>query len=179
MSITRLMISLFEFGLLVVMSGIIIIVTYRLFIKANPDFDMETEIKKGNVAVGILVATIIISASLILRNGLDAIVSIFRMHISTPDELNITLWKLALLSLGQLVLSMVLALFTISLTLRLFGRFARRIQPGKELEKGNIAIGLILSAVVLVTALYISEGVSALSKALVPQPSMGTIQIMK
>jgi hypothetical protein len=39
--------------------------------------------------------------------------------------------------------------------------------------------GLVLSSVVLVAALYVSEGVSAISKALVPQPSIGRIEIMK
>jgi hypothetical protein len=38
---------------------------------------------------------------------------------------------------------------------------------------------LLLSSVVLVAAFYVGEGVSALSKALVPQPAMGRIQIMK
>ncbi|MDP2866526.1 MAG: DUF350 domain-containing protein, partial [Elusimicrobiota bacterium] len=62
---TRLIVSVFEFFLAVVMSGFIISLTYRVFIKANPDFDMEEEIKKGNAAVGTLVAAILFSASMI------------------------------------------------------------------------------------------------------------------
>ena len=49
---TRLIVSVFEFALAVLMSGFVISLTYRVFIKANPDFDMEAEIKKGNAAVG-------------------------------------------------------------------------------------------------------------------------------
>jgi hypothetical protein len=37
----------------------------------------------------------------------------------------------------------------------------------------------VLGAVVLVAALYVGEGVSAISKALVPQPSIGQIEIMQ
>lgn len=179
MFVTRLLISLFEFALLVVMSGLVIYLTYRLFIRANPDFDMEIEIKKGNIAVGLLMATILFSASMILEKGLAAVTGMMRLHISAPLKSGLPLWQLLLLVLAHLVMSMVLALFTISLTLRLFGRLGRRISPGQELQKGNIAMGLLLSAVVLVAAFYVGEGVSSLSKALVPQPAMGQIQTMK
>jgi uncharacterized membrane protein YjfL (UPF0719 family) len=176
---TRLIVSVFEFILAVIMSGVIISVTYRIFIKANPDFDMEAEIKKGNVAVGTLVGAILFAASMILQNGMGSVVSMFRMNISAPGESSIGMGKLALLSAGHLGLSMLLAVLTISITLRLFGRLVRSLHAGQELQKGNLAVGIVLSAVVLVAALYVGEGVSAISKALVPQPSIGQIEIMK
>jgi len=173
-----LIVSVFEFLLAVLMSGVIISLTYRVFIKANPDFNMEGEIKKGNVAVGTLVAAILFSASMILQKGMGSVVSMFRMHISAPGE-SLGLGKLALLSAAHLGLSMLLAVITISVTLRLFGKLVRSLRAGKELEKGNLAVGILLSSVVLVAALYVGEGVSAISKALVPQPSIGQIEIMK
>jgi hypothetical protein len=42
-----------------------------------------------------------------------------------------------------------------------------------------MAVGILLSSVVLVASMYVGEGVSALSKALVPQPSIGHIQILR
>lgn len=177
---TRILVSVFEFLLSVVMSGLIIYLTYRVFIKANPDFDMEEEIKKGNVAVGTLVGTIMFSASMILQKGLGSVVSMFRLYISAPGESGLALWKMLLLSVAHLGLSMVLAVITISVTLRLFGKLVRsHYRPGQEIQKGNLAVGIVLSAVVLVAAMYVGEGVSAISKALVPQPSIGQIEIMQ
>ncbi len=176
---TRLLVSFFEFFLAVVMSGFIISLTYRVFIKANPDFDMEEEIKKGNVAVGTLVGAILFAASMILQKGMGSVVSMFRMHISAPGEATMGLGKLALLCTAHLGLSMLLAVVTISVTLRLFGKLVRSLHAGTELQKGNLAVGIVLSSVVLVAALYVGEGVSAISKALVPQPSIGQIEIMK
>jgi uncharacterized membrane protein YjfL (UPF0719 family) len=177
---TRILVSVFEFLLSVVMSGFIIYLTYRVFIKANPDFNMEEEIKKGNVAVGTLVGTILFSASMILQKGLGSVVSMFRLYLTSPGESGLALWKLALLTAAHLGLSMVLAVITISVTLRLFGKLVRsHFHAGKELEKGNLAVGIVLSAVVLIAALYVGEGVSAISKALVPQPSIGQIEIMQ
>ncbi|MEA3306690.1 MAG: DUF350 domain-containing protein [Elusimicrobiota bacterium] len=176
---TRLMVSTFEFLLAVIMTGLVIVITYKIFVRANPDFDMEEEIKKGNVAVGILMAAILFSASMILHKGMESVVSMFRLYMSAPADSVLSLWKIALISLGHLTMSMVLAVITISVTLRLFGRLDRELQAGKELQKGNVAVGVLLAGVVLVAALYVGEGVSSISKALVPQPSIGQIEIME
>jgi len=180
MFMTRLFVSLFEFGLAVLMSGLIIFVTYKAFVKANPDFDMEEEIKNGNVAVGILMVAILFSASMILREGVSSVVAMVRMHVSMPAERVLSNFQLVMLCLGHLVMAMFMALFTISFTLRLFGKLERpRMRPGEELKKGNVAVGLLLACVVIVASIYVGFGVSAVSKALVPQPSIGQVQIME
>ncbi len=183
MFLIRLLVSLFELALMVVMSGVIIYVIYRVFIKANPDFDMEEEIKKGNVAVGTLVASIMVSAAMILQKGLGAAVGMFRLSLAAPAEVSLPLWQTALLTLGHLTLSLAVAVFTVSVTLRLFGMMARKINPemrlGEHLKQGNLAVGIILAAVVFIATLYVGEGVSALTKALVPQPKIGKIEIMQ
>lgn len=179
MFFTRVLIGLFEFTLAVVMSGFIIALTYRVFIRANPDFDMELEIRKGNTAVGALVGSILFAASMILQKGMASVVSMVRLHLAAPAEAGFTTWELVLMSIAHLAVSMILALLTISITLRLFGRLTHGWRPGKELEKGNLAVGLLLSSVVLIASFYVGEGVSSLSKALVPQPTIGHIQILK
>lgn len=179
MFITRVLIGLFEFVLAVVMSGFVIYMTYRAFIHANPDFDMEEEIGKGNTAVGILVASIMLSGSMILAKGMDSVVSIFRLHFGGRADTGFSTIQLIAMSIGHLAVSMMLSIMTISITLRLFGRLTTKLQEGKELQKGNVAVGVLLSSVVLIAAMYVGEGVSALSKALVPQPQLGRIQILK
>ncbi|MCG2725047.1 MAG: DUF350 domain-containing protein [Elusimicrobia bacterium] len=165
--------------LAVMMSGLVIVITYKVFIKANPDFNMEDEIKKGNVAVGILMAAILFSASIILQKGMGSVVSMFGLYLSAPAESSLSLWKIAFISFGHLSISMLLAVITISVTLRLFGKLDKKLSAGKELQKGNVAVGILLAGVVLVAALYVGEGVSSVSKALVPQPSIGQIEIME
>jgi uncharacterized membrane protein YjfL (UPF0719 family) len=179
----RLLVSLFELGLMIVLTGVIIYVIYRVFIKASPDFDMEEEIIKGNVAVGVLLATIMVSAALMLRQGVGASVGMFRLSVAAPADVAFPLWQTALLTLGHLLITLCVAVCTIAITLRLFGRMVRRLKPelsvGEQLREGNLAVGILLSAVVLIAALYVGEGVSALTKALVPQPKIGTLQIME
>jgi len=174
---TRIVVSVFDFALMVVMSAFVIAITYRIFIKANPDFHMGEEIKKGNTAVGILVSVILISASHILMAGTESSISMFRMHMLAPSEENESILKILGLIVAHLSVSMLLAVISISVTLRMFGRLEKELRAGKELQKGNLAVGVLLSAVVLISSMYVREGVSALSKALTPQPSIGRVQL--
>lgn len=179
----HLLVSLFELALMVIMSGLVIYTLYKVFIKANPDFDMEDEVRKGNPAVGIMVGSIMISAALLLHKGLGASVGMFSLAVSTPSEIALPLWQVLLLTLGHLILSLAIAVFTVSVTLRLFGRLVRHMNPemrlSDHLQRGNIAVGIVLSAVVFIATYYVGDGVSAITKALVPQPKIGTIEIMK
>ena len=176
---TRVVVSLFEFILMVVMSAFVIALTYRIFVKANPDFHMGDEIKKGNVAVGILMAAILIGASHILMAGTDSSIAMFRMHMLAPSDENESLLKIIGLIIAHLSVSMMLAAISISVTLRMFGRLEPELHAGKELQNGNVAVGVLLAAVVLISSLYVREGVSALSKAMTPQHSIGLIEIAK
>jgi uncharacterized membrane protein YjfL (UPF0719 family) len=177
MFLTRVLTSLIHFAMMVVMSGGVIYITYRIFIKANPDFNMEQKIKEGNIAVGLLVGTIVYCASQILMAGADSSIQMMRMHMLAPTDDGPSALKIAGLIMAHLTVSMILAVFSISVTLRMFGRLTRDMEEGKELEKGNIAVGILLSSVVLVSSMYIKDGVAALSKALTPQPSIGHIEV--
>jgi uncharacterized membrane protein YjfL (UPF0719 family) len=179
MPATRIVVSLFHFVLMVLMSAFVIYWTYRTFIRANPDFDMEEEITKGNVAVGLLVGTILYCASQILMAGTDSSLQMIRMHMLAPTEANASVLGLLARMGGHLAASMGLAVVSISVTLRLFGRLTRRMHAGKELQKGNLAVGILLSAVVLVSSIYIKDGVESLMKAFTPQPSYGEISVVK
>ena len=124
-------------------------------------------------------AAIVFAASMILQQGMTAVLSMIRLHLSAPGQTPFTPYQLAIFAVAHLTIAMALALLTVSVTLRLFGRLARPLQAGRELERGNLAVGILLSSVVLVSALYVGEGVSSLSKALVPQPVLGRVQVLK
>jgi len=184
MTWTRLLISLFELALMVVMSGVLVTLIYWGLRKATREIDIQEGIRKGNAAVGIVAATLMISVALLLEKGLGASVSTFRLAMATPEEMAVPLWVAGLLIVAHTVLSLALGIATISMTFRLAGWLTRKIDPRmpyyrKLLADGNIAAGLLISSVVLITAIYVGEGISAVTKALVPQPSIGTIQIME
>jgi uncharacterized membrane protein YjfL (UPF0719 family) len=175
----RLLLSLCEFVFLVVMSGLVVVLTYRIFVKANPDFHMGAEIAKGNTAVGTLMAAILGSASYILMAGTETSIGMFRMHMLAPSGESDTAARILCLIIAHLGVSMLLAVVSISVTLRLFGRLEPELHAGKELQKGNMAVGILLSAVVVISAAFVHDGVSALSKSLVPRTAIGRILTAK
>ena len=75
MFLKQLSVSLVEFGLTVIMSVLVVFVTYRAMAVTNPDYDTEDELQKGNVAVGIVVGSIFvgtgIAIGLVIGMGLN------------------------------------------------------------------------------------------------------------
>lgn len=180
MFLTRVILSLCQFMLGVIIGGYVIYYTYRAFIKANPDFNMEDSIKNGNVAVGILLSTNILAASMILHKSFLSVAAMWRMYASSPSDYTLHAWQMGLITLAHLGFTMMLAMMAISITLRLFGKMVRkRIHLGKELEKGNVAVGILLACVVIIISIYVGEGINTMSQALIPQPSIGQIEIME
>jgi uncharacterized membrane protein YjfL (UPF0719 family) len=80
------------------------------------------------------------------------------------------------LAAGHVLLVFVVATFTLSLSLRLWGRLTPKVQNGQELKRGNFSVGIVLTGVVLVVALFMGEGISRLTKSLIPQPSVGQVE---
>lgn len=167
--------SLFEFVLTAALSVLVVYVVYRLLIVTNTDYDAEEEIKKDNKGVAMLLAGLVLAGGLIVREGIYPVMNIVRLYFTTPVP-EFPAWQMVLLALGHVVLVFVIATFTLSLSLRFWGRLTPKVQNGAELQRGNFSVGIVLTGVVLVVALFMSEGISRLSKSLIPQPSVGQVE---
>jgi uncharacterized membrane protein YjfL (UPF0719 family) len=178
MNWTSIGLALFEFVLSAVLGLLVVYVNYRMFIATNPDYDAEEEMKKGNLGVAALLAALLVSAGLIVREGVYPVSNLVRLYFTSPVEY-VSGWQLILLILTHLLLVFVVAVYTISLSLRFWGRLTPNIAEGQELKKGNLGVGLVLAGVVAVMALFISDGISKLTKSLIPQPSIGHVQFQR
>lgn len=180
MTFTSILANAFELGLTVVMAVMVVYATLRALIRSNTDFDEDKELAKGNVAVGILVASLLIASANIMYQAFEPVAAMIRRHL-TPGVAAGDPWKLALAAVGNLVLAFVVVVATMSFSLRLFGRLTRSkgMRAGKELEKGNVAVGILLAAVVFIVSLFVGEGVKALSKAIMPKPTSGMMRVME
>jgi uncharacterized membrane protein YjfL (UPF0719 family) len=172
---TSVLLALFEFLLSAGLGLLVVYVNYRMFIATNPDYHAEEEMKKGNAGVAILLAALLVSAGLIVREGVFPVSNLVRLYFTAPVEY-VKGWQLLLLIGGHLGLVFVVAVYTISLSLRFWGRLTPNINEGEELKKGNLAVGLVLAGVVAVMAIFISDGISRLTKSLIPQPSIGHVE---
>ncbi|MBI4062990.1 MAG: DUF350 domain-containing protein [Elusimicrobia bacterium] len=177
--LARILAGVIELFLSIIISVLVVYVSYRVFNKANTDFDQEEELKKNNMAVGLLLAAIMVSSGTIIQKGLYPILSLIHIYFTAPAKQSLSEWQLLAFSLVHFILVFALAVLTISLALRLYGKLTTKIQEGKELEKGNVAVAIVLSAVVITVSLYVGGAIGSLSKSLIPQPSIGKIHILE
>ncbi len=178
MNWTSVGLALFEFLVSAGLGLLVVYTNYRLFIVTNRDYDAEVEMKKNNLGAGILLAALLISGGLIVREGVFPVTNLVRLYFTAPVEY-VKGWELVLLLLGHLGLVFIVAVYTISLTLRFWGRMTKKLQLGAELKQGNMAVGVVLAGVVFVMALFVSDGISRLTKSLIPQPSIGTVEFAR
>ncbi len=179
MYVTRVLVSAFELILTVVMSVLVIYTNYWLVSITNPDYDEDEELKKGNLAIAILLAGMLLATGFMVKQGLDPVISMIRLHFMTPQADGLGAGRMFLFAASQMVMVFVVTVLTLSFSLRFYGKLTSRIQEGLELRKGNVAVGVVLCSVVLLVAMYVSDGIGSLSKALIPQPSIGRVQIMR
>lgn len=175
---TRILLSLFEFTLTVGLAVAVVYINYRLAIRAIPGYDAEQELKNRNVGIAIVLAAGLIAAGMIVRNGIFPVVSMVRLAF-TSNGAYLPLWEVAGVALLQLMLVFAAAIFSLSVSLRTFSRLTRTIQEGTELKAGNPAVGIVLAAVVLVIGLFVSDSMSSVTKSLVPQAPLGTVETMR
>ena len=178
MSLMSVSLALFEFVLSAVLGLLVVYVNYRMFIRTNPDYHAEEEMKKNNLGVAMLLAALLVSAGLIVREGIYPVTNLVRLYFTAPVEY-VKGWQLVVLILSHIAIVFVVAIYTISLSLRFWGRLTPDIAEGQELKKGNAAVGIVLAGVVAVMAIFISDGLSRLTKALIPQPSIGHVQFQR
>lgn len=121
--------------------------------KLTKGLDEWAEIGKGNVAVSVYMAGIFISVATIVAPG---VIGLF----VTLDIIGIVVGFI------QLVLALALAVAAQYIALSVLGKMTKGLDEWEQLKKGNVAVGLIMAAVVIAIAAVVSQGVSSLLTAL-------------
>jgi hypothetical protein len=176
MDVVTVLLALFEFALTVLLTVGVIYANYRLYIVTNSDYDAEEEMRKNNVGVAVLLAAMLVSGGAIVKQGIYPVVNLVRLHLTSPT-LELGTLELLAMVVGHIALVFGVAVFSISLSLRFWGRLTRNVEEGKELARGNAAVGVVLAGVVLVMGMFVSEGVSRLTKSLIPQAPLGQVMV--
>ncbi len=121
--------------------------------KLTKEIDEWKEIGKGNNAVAIYMAGIFISVAIIIGPG---IIGLFR----TLDLIGIVL------GFAQLVLALTLAVVMQYIGLSVLSKLTKGVEQWKELKKGNVAIGIVMAAIVIAIATIVAKGVESIIAAI-------------
>ena len=128
------------------------------------DIDERKELVKGNVAVGILVASVFVAIALVVQSGVSGLsVGISKaMYLGLTSDGILTIVVAAI----QLILGIVLAIAGIYLALNILDRLTKGIEEFEELKKGNVAVALEMAGVIIAVAVIIQSGVIGITAAL-------------
>jgi uncharacterized membrane protein YjfL (UPF0719 family) len=127
--------------------------------------DEAAELRKGNVAVGIVVMSVMVAMGIVLQAGISGISSgidyALRVGLMTPMGL-ISI----VVAFLQFIVGAVLAVLSVLFSFTVFNRLTREIDEFDEVAKGNIAIALLMAGIAIMTALLVQAGISGITQAL-------------
>ncbi len=124
----------------------------RIFDKFTTRIDEVAELRKGNLAVGVVLGAVMVSVAIVVASGVAA---------TAPDDglvAKTDFWGSVLSGAINLVAAVVLAVAAPFLALGVFEKIAGSLDVQAEMKKGNLAVAALFAAVVFGIALVIQAG---------------------
>ncbi len=137
---------------------------FILFDKILKEIDLQEELKKGNIAIGIVSVAIMITLAGIISGGVSRITS----GISNISGKSVTDILLGFVVPGivQLIIGIVLAVAAIYMAFRIWSKITAKIEETNELKKNNVAIGIVMAGVLIAVGFVIQGSVSGIGAAI-------------
>jgi uncharacterized membrane protein YjfL (UPF0719 family) len=158
-SIVNVGTGLIQLVVAVILAVVALYIGFSVFGKITK-MDEQKELAKGNVAVGILMASIFIAIGIVIQSGIGGISSGLSKAID-GDFLALAA------GIIQLILGIIFAVVAIYIALKVIDRLTPGVPLFEELKKGNIAAALAMAGVTVTTAIIIQSGVLGISAALI------------
>ena len=144
-----------QFLVVIVAAAIVAYLSVWLFNKATRNIDEWNELRKGNLAVGVILGAMIIGVGIVLRPALAPLA--LNLDATATDAVAYRI----LLHGVQVLVGIVLAVVSLGLSLWLFTRLTGSIDEWAEIGRGNTAIATVLAGVIIATALITSTTLEA------------------
>ena len=145
----------------VITAALVAFLSIWLFDKTTRGIDEWNELRKGNVAVGVVLAAIIVGVGIILRPGLAP--AALNLDVGPGNAVVIRL----AVQLIQILIGLLLSIVSLGAALWIFTRLTGAIDEWAEIGRGNVAIAIVLAGVVIATALIVSTALDAILLMLV------------
>ncbi|MFA5050291.1 MAG: DUF350 domain-containing protein [Candidatus Micrarchaeia archaeon] len=154
-SFLELGLFLFQFILSLVIAVFSIYAGLRILNFFTKDLDEFKELKKGNIAVGILVFSVVISVAIIIEPILsDSFLSSLKVFAGT----SFTIFVLQFI--GKIILGIFAAMIAIYFSMTVFDQLTPSLNEIKELKKGNISLALLFSGVILAVSFIVKNAIN-------------------
>jgi uncharacterized membrane protein YjfL (UPF0719 family) len=168
---TRFILGFIFFGFAFFVSLLNLYVCFRLVMKMTR-YDDVALLKSNNIAASLVVTGSFIAMAIMARNALYPINAVLQdfwfLSDKNYDQMALILGR----SLGYLLVTYVLSLISIGAALFLFQKLTREFDEEVEIQNNNIAVGFLLSGVLVAFALLIESGIGNFVNTLIPLKDM-------
>jgi uncharacterized membrane protein YjfL (UPF0719 family) len=155
-AVAQVLVSL-GFAMLAVYAGI------RIFDKFTKGIDEMAELKRGNVAIGVLLGAVILSYATVIAGGVGSLTNV----VINVGNASLTKTIAGLVGgIINLLIALGLASAAIYLALNIFGKITKGIDEEAELKRGNLAMAFLLAAILLAVSTVIASGVASVGAAI-------------
>ena len=133
----------------------------RVFDRFTKGIDEMEELRRGNVAIGVLLAAVVVTVAIIVQSGVAGLTD---ATLGLGAGRDLAAYVTAVVGgFIQLIVGIILAVVAIFLALNIFGRVTKGIDEEAELRKGNVAVAIVLAGFLVAVGFVIQAGVSAIS----------------
>jgi uncharacterized membrane protein YjfL (UPF0719 family) len=166
MLLINAVVGLVQLVIAIIFAVIALYIGFSTLSKITKGMDEEKELAKGNVAVGIIIASVFIAIALVVQSGVQG------LSIGIGKAAAVGLFSVdGLLDIGaafvQLILGIILAIAAIYLALNILDKLTKGIDEFEEIKKGNVAVALEMAGVIIAVAVIIQSGVLGITAALI------------
>ncbi|MCX8197641.1 MAG: DUF350 domain-containing protein [Candidatus Micrarchaeota archaeon] len=136
----------------------------KMFDRMTEGIDELAELRKGNVAVAILLGAIVFSIANVVQAGV--------VGLTKSIESNMSLVQMVaaiIVGAANLIIGIILSVISIYIAVRVLDKITVGLDEFKELKKGNVAVAVLMAAVLIAVSYVISGAVAGMAAALSPE----------
>jgi len=137
----------------------------KMFDRMTSGVDEMAELKKGNVAVAILLGAIIFSIANVVQGGVSGLTA----GLAQPGLTVPMMIAGLVIGIVNLLVGILLSIVSIYIALSVLDKITVDINEFKEIAKGNVAVAIVMAAVLLSVSFVIASAVAGMSNILSPQ----------
>ena len=165
MESTLLSLALIEILLAIVISVLILFVSFRLLQKV---FFKEVSFRENNLAFSIFTGGIILSIGIILSEIIPSITNVIRLSISEQAQNSFS--EIIQYSGLYLFIGFLFSILINVAVFLLFSALTKGVNEFKDIQQNNIATAIVVTSTLISITLIAKDSISLLISALIPYP---------
>lgn len=130
------------------------------------------DLRQGNMAAGVVHASSLLALGLLVQRAVQATFDAVDLTVAGPRPEAALVGRLVLVALLHVGLTLGVGAGVLALGALLFDRITPGLDELEEVRRGNVALALVLSAILVVVALLTAPGLQAALNGLIPFPEL-------